>query len=706
MIRKISLLLLTWAVTSVAAQDIEKPVEYLLFKGTNNAGNDLISPQAGIMTAEECVNLDLSDSTLKLRWGSISTYKHASIDTLRGLFALTNNDGESRLFAYGHFTAKQYDEMVWSPIFSQGFGTGGTKYLYMNETPHWAVWDDILVATNSKNRPWRFDGTQWGQLVPTAPGSPDYAPSHYNTDIYFLHGDYYYAIQPHLPCSTISGENVWGLLGNLSWRIHVDSGTIPVFYYPETGVTGSCADPDSTIFRLCRTRADREKTDSFFIVATIEKVNPVVSTSSIWDSIADDSLGNVDYPFAGFLDTLVREADSAEDTTYRIGQPTWIETEILAAGGAGIGAQMDTALITHHRYGVCFYDSITGALSPMSPVLRVPTDEGAAATIEDTLIKIALPNITKSEPHLWRVIFRAREWEDTVRVPDSVWEPQQIEPNYDPGTGEYSCPYGWYIVNLPMVGKKCRKMGWTYFARTTKRPQIGGYYPLDVIKSAADTFYSDTLSYVALEARTTPFVDIGMNVGPYGGVILPTQFHYPTIYKNRLFMASGSNVYYTEPGNIGVIDLYFPINLDDGDEITGFYVSGGELLIFKNRSIHKAVWIGEGFSAEEYIPGIGCIAPGSIIDMPGGGYGFLSEHGYYVFTTHLQSLYKESGGNLPNISKPIWENLSAYDIADLRECHAWWSPTWEALHLSFPTLDTTWAYFTNGCDTTRPTVPI
>jgi hypothetical protein len=398
---------------------------------------------------------------------------------------------------------------------------------------------------------------------------------------------------------------------------------------------------------------------------------------------ACDSNGTY-YPYIGVLDTLIREADVVEDSLYRAGQPQWISTDSSAAGGEGPGAQLDTSLITHHRYGICYFDSSTRAQSPMGPVLRVPSAETTSDTPVDSVINLALPNITQSESHLHRIIYRAREYLDTVRVPDSTWEAVYIPPIYSEALGPH-CPTG-YVPVLLDGEMKCRKYTWSFFASQEKHEQVGAYYPLDTIKDAACTAYADTLNYVVLEAR----------LGAYEGVILPNQFHYPTIYKNRLFMTDGSYVYYTAPSNIGDFESYFVVSLDDGDEITGLLVSGNELLIFKNGSIHKAIWIGTGYISEEYIPGLGCIAPGSIINMPGGGYGFLSEQGFYVFTTYLQSLYKESGGNLPNLSAPIWKNLSQYSMSDLRKCHTYWSSDWQTLHLSFPTLDTTWAYFSNG----------
>jgi hypothetical protein len=376
------------------------------------------------------------------------------------------------------------------------------------------------------------------------------------------------------------------------------------------------------------------------------------------------------------------------DSFYRFGQIQWKSTDSSAAGGEGIGAQLDTSIITHHRYGLCWYDTATGALSPMGEILRIPSAETTVETPVDSVINLYLPRVTLNKLHLQRVIFRAREYEDTVRVPDSAWQDVytpviEIE-DYVLGGMSYFCQNGYSLVTVGGE-RKCTKMAWTHNAANKKHQIVGPYYPVDTIKGL-DTVYADTLNYVVLEAR----------LGAYEGVILPTNFDNPVIYKNRLFMTRGSNVFYTEPGQLAIFESYFPVNMDDGDENTALHVSGGDLLIFQNKSTSKAEWLGSGYGSYEYISGLGCIASASVVDVPGGGYGFLSEKGYYLFTTHLQSQYKESGGNLPNISGPIQNHFDAYDIDDLRECHAWWTPDYRNLCLSFPTLDTTWVYATNG----------
>lgn len=685
------LLLCSLACAWVSAQAQDKsPVSFRVFKGVNNSVNPLLLEQEGVLTAEDCLNCDLSitDGIINKAKGYAGVVVKAY---MRGIYAFRDSEGKPRIFTYTDL-GLDYDQMTWSNPWVYTQGTGGTKYLYYNETPSWMVYNDVLIVTNGKNRPWRWNGTGWGQLVSTAPGSPDYAPNYYNTDVHFLHGYYYYAIQPMLPCST-AAENVWGLISNLSWPVYVDSGTVSVFYYPEVGVTNSCADPDSTIFRLLRTRADKEWTDSLFVVATIRDTNSVHFANAMRDSVPDDSLGNADYPYVGILDTLVREADTAEDSLYRMGQIQWIGTDSSAAGGQGIGANLDTSLITHHRYGLCWHDSSTGASSPMGEILRIPVIKGTASTPYDSIVRLALSNVTKSESHLWRVIYRAREYIDTVRIPDSTWDDQLIPTEYESqanaraGRRGRNCRDGWYLVEID--GRpQCKKGSWSHFSRNEKHTRIDPYYPVDTIKLSSDTSYSDTLAYYILESR----------LGAYEGIILPTQFNYPTVYKNRLYMAHGSRVYYTENNNIGVFDLWFPVNLDDGDEITGFLVYEDMLYIFKNRSIHRAIFDPntELHIVSQYIPGIGCIAPHSIINMPGGGFGFLSEHGFYAFSSHLQSLYKESGGNMPNISKPIQNHLDLYSISDLRQCHAWWGPNWENLYLSFPSFDTSWVKSAGG----------
>jgi hypothetical protein len=667
---------------AVLAQDLERPYSILVFRGINNSNNELIPPEQGTVEAEECLNFDLGQTVgvLNKRPGYKGRYKAGGY--FRGLFGYRTNSGKPRLFGVDSSNG-YFDEIRYSAFYKSALGTTFAAYLFQNATPRWAVWDDILILMNGKNPPWRWNGTNWRPLVNAAPGMFEVTANQYNvSSTYCLNGDYYYAIQNAEPCSCGTSTS-WSTIGQITGPVHIDSGMAILYYWPHMTNTDICS-VDSSIYRVLRTRADRTAYDSFFVLATHRFLDTYDQGSLLFqDSTPDVSLST----YAGKWDTTIHTADTTCDTFYHVGQPTWLGT--TTGGGGGVGRSMDTLLLDYYRYGICWYDSSTGMTSPMSPIARIPDIEGGTPKIvQDSIIQLGVYIAPTRYTHLWRVLYRAREYKDSARVADSTYQYDWTIPIGGGGTGtltvEECVSRG---GNLTIISGRyfCRKRSWTKWWEDQINVHVGPYYPVDTIKDSTTTTYNDTISWMTLESRD-----------PYLPIIPTGQWNYPTIYQNRLFAAEGSKVYFTAPGKIAQFENYFPVGLDDGSIITAIRVVGEDLLLFKTNSVYKAVWAGDGYEAREFISGLGCIAPGSVIDFPDGGFGFLSYKGYQAFSGYLQSPYKESGGNLNSISQGIQNHLDKYSLAALWECWAWWTPGYKNLYLSFPTLDTSWVYASNG----------
>jgi len=216
---------------------------------------------------------------------------------------------------------------------------------------------------------------------------------------------------------------------------------------------------------------------------------------------------------------------------------------------------------------------------------------------------------------------------------------------------------------------------------------ISEYRILDTIKTATDTSYVDSVTQAAWQLRDV--FQPGMFLGQYDGPVV-----YGSNANQSLYMFNGSLVRYSgnNPGEWPAGNAFY-LGYNDGDEIICLHPTDRYLLGFKNRSI----WQIERTSFTthnivKFVSGIGCIAPNSVIDLPGGGYAFLSENGIYSFQSSLQSLYKESGGNLPGISDGVQAILDKWTITTKKGCHAWLTGDENNVVFSFPAVDTSLVY--------------
>lgn len=689
--------------------------------------------------ATQCVNWDLSKGTLIKRDG-YSVFSDTTDTTagFTGLYGYTDQDGNKRLFAT-YQTEHPWDYVGYTDEYGDSISNHGFRYWYKNSTPSWAIYNDKVIIGNGYNDMLRWNKAGIEPLVENPPGSFRMAPVVNSNSIYFLDGDYYYSwsAKPYFA----SPPDYSTRMSEGEIQAHVDSGHIVLYAPPHCGAYRDDADTlvpstenDSTIIKVLRTRAGMTPRDSFFTLfaCTVEHDASML----YWiDSIPDDSLGNAVYAYGGIPDTGYAEytADTTTHHEYRLGQPQWLGTDTVPSTGGiwdGISEGMKEydSVWSATRYYVLYYDSSTRMASIPGPYVRIPvvnyikqywdggtsfSDTGGCTdacdsthftldSIRDYSIGLGLPPVPPEKDHLWRLLCRAREDERRETVHDTLFYDNATPAIYVARIGaqeinSYACrENGILVANSELLferdpgGWMCRGSGFRAYDTTISHIEASQYWILDTIKNASDSIYVDSASWGGIADFPRTLKSISELIGPS---------HYPTIHDNRLYIADGNTIRASDPFKIAMFSAgsSFDVSPDDGDEITGMLSTEQGLLVFKNKSQFVAEIIsidedGDVVHGATKIRDLGCIAPGSILSLPQGGYAFLSDVGVQAYSTHYQSLYKSSGGNFGEISKPIKVALDAYDIDDLRECNAWLTDDYKNLVFSFPPLDTSWVY--------------
>jgi len=491
--------------------------------------------------------------------------------------------------------------------------------------------------------------------------------------------------------------------------------------------------PDSVSVQIGRTRANKTVSDSFFLIATNTYSNMNVGSvlDYIIDSTRDDSLGKTGHAFIGFVDTIVRtqhlDTDAGDtmshDTTYKIGQVVWLGTDtIVDTAWTGISKgmrRMDSVWKATH-YCIVLRDTATGMITDFGPAMRVPIWLCSTATgkIYDHAIHLGIPPEHPNYRYLQRLLCRRRENQlmqishDTILINDYkaiLWSGCV---NITAALKDkcYTCLWS---TNTEMLPAEANSSGLLYYDQTTKtwmchaaavkdsnivHTMLESWYVVDTLppSDSEGIYYT---AYQGVYVDSLPWSKISTSLRLMIPGYTHGQMDFPVVMRDRVYMASGNRVYYSEITQDGAnIGLWYPENAfdvgkDDGDEITCLHVLGNELLIGKNNSIWTANYTEAGVhQVRLMVSGVGIIASNSIVDIPGGGYAFLASNGIYSFSTALQSQYKETGGNLPMISTQIQNNLDKYTLAAKRECYSWLTPDKRNVVFSFPTLDTSWVY--------------
>lgn len=734
----ILLFLLAWVGALAPTQDkvVVKPPTLTInkFLGINTSANPL-TLQPGEAVKAINVDFSISGGAINKRDGfsafTSGLLGAGATGTFDGIYAYCDRAGNKRLF-----TTFQYDSNVATfksypyafILKSNEYGqtitsTNAYPFQYFHSPFYGAIYNDLLIYSNGYNRPlYSHKAGTFHSLVSMPPGMFDLAPfaETTSTSTNLLDGDYHYAIWTAYEDTAgadhhdfPSGINLY--VSGISPTIHVDSDWV-ILYSPVTMGWSDIENYDSTIVRILRTRANKRSDDSMFLIGTDTIVhNQSVATWHFIDSIKDASLGGTGHLYYGKIDTSVAAQDTTLDNRYIMGAPKWISTltdpsapRVYYDGiSTGMGSA-DSGWWTYTDYAVAYYDSITGMVSALGPVCRIPVSYRCAAaacavdTIYDTAYSLGLDSLNAWKNHLWRLLCRRQVTQEKRNQVDTSFAFNDVPAQWRElpvGGRDWMCQYSngeWDYYNQSDMRYQrpdgqywCRKTNLHVIDTTIYEERLGTWRIIDTLKSPTDTDYVDNMTWPE---------SYGKDALPEVTTIM--QLKYPTIYGERIFMVSGNRIYYSGFEIGASAPGYWPlgaahdINVDDGDEITAQYVDDdGNLLEFKNNSIYMMWDAGEAFADKQIISGVGCIAPKSIISMPGGGIAFLHSTGIWTIGSHWQSPYKESGGTLSKLSGPIDNHLEAMTIGQKRECTAWRVPEKDYVVFSFPTVDTSYVFF-------------
>lgn len=676
-----------WAVVFASAQTNQGP---FVPKGIDLSVNPHLAPMG---TAGVCRNF-MFDNGLMVKRPGFEFLTRSTDRDFTGIWVYIDDNGDKRLIACAQNTSNNYQSLYVSDIYSYNVGvTSLQDYIYLGETGTGAVYNGIFIFANGKNRPYRYNGTDFQPLVEVPPGSFDFAPEKPNTNTaQVLKGKYWYGWQAAFPDS-VDGNTLFHThedslnLDGPSWRIVADSDWVRIFSAPFTGPTRSAESPDSTIIRLCRTRAGKTEFDSMFRIETFRYDTSDFDFTFI-DSIPDESLGVGDsYSFAGFIDTVTYDSLVVSgDSLYKIGQPQLLSKDSCISVGSRMISTDDTLLgkVTHRRYRFHWYDSSTSMISEPGPYLRVPADTFGTGVPRDSIITLVTPMFDTTKVR-WGVLARAEEILDSIEYNEPTHK-DIVDVNL--GSGPI-CPHGYHPMTIRGI-PKCVKPGVLHPNKIYTI--VNPYYPVCTVKVSDLNGFCDTISDTTASGELMLREPILFNrtIGQLDNVI---------VMGDRVLMSQESNLYFNGFTDRGSEIGYWPagnartFGNNDGQEITGLHAGNNIVDVFKNRTWYKANETGaNSYGVIEIKNNIGCISHHSIVDLPLGGLAFESENGFYVEAPAWQSQYKSTGENVNLFSPQIWQHLNAMTVKQKNECLGWITEDEKHLIFSFPSLDTSLVY--------------
>lgn len=151
-----------------------------------------------------------------------------------------------------------------------------------------------------------------------------------------------------------------------------------------------------------------------------------------------------------------------------------------------------------------------------------------------------------------------------------------------------------------------------------------------------------------------------------------------------------SGIRWSEPYQPGKIRLESiqEVRSGDGDQITGIAQLAGNLLVFKERSIHRLAVQGADIPisrVDEISNTIGCIAPNTIININGEVY-FLSWGGFYKYNNG--SLAKVDGAFAEELLTRLRSIQDGAPNPAIRDASCGYNPSYREIYLNIPVFTT------------------
>lgn len=126
----------------------------------------------------------------------------------------------------------------------------------------------------------------------------------------------------------------------------------------------------------------------------------------------------------------------------------------------------------------------------------------------------------------------------------------------------------------------------------------------------------------------------------------------------------------------------------DGDQITGIAQLYGNIIVLKERSIHRLAVQGAAVPisrVDEISNNVGCIAPNTVITVDNSLY-FLSWSGFYKYDNNV--LTKIDGEFAEELQVRLRSNLNGVKNPAIRDASCGWNPTYRELYLNIPVMST------------------
>lgn len=160
------------------------------------------------------------------------------------------------------------------------------------------------------------------------------------------------------------------------------------------------------------------------------------------------------------------------------------------------------------------------------------------------------------------------------------------------------------------------------------------------------------------------------------------------IFQNEDVMPAGLR--WSEPYQPNKIKLgsLMEVRSGDGDQITGLTMLYGNLIVLKERSIHRLAVQGSAVPVsrvDEISNNVGCIAPNTAITVNNTLY-FLSWAGFYKYDNN--QLSKIDGKFSEELQLRLRSSQNGVINPAIRDASCGWSPTYRELYLTIPVMST------------------
>jgi hypothetical protein len=161
------------------------------------------------------------------------------------------------------------------------------------------------------------------------------------------------------------------------------------------------------------------------------------------------------------------------------------------------------------------------------------------------------------------------------------------------------------------------------------------------------------------------------------------------IFQNEDVMPAGLR--WSEPYQSNKIKLasLMEVRSGDGDQVTGLAMLYGNLIVLKERSMHRLAVQGAAVPVsrvDEISNNVGCIAPNTVITVNNTLY-FLSWAGFYRYDNN--ALSKVDGAFSEELQLRLRSSQNGVINPAIRDASCGWNPTYRELYLTIPIMSTT-----------------